>query len=169
MGRHRFIYMGEVSPSMKNIVKFITFGAICAGLAIAQHTPPDPATIAQRQVERLTHMLNLTSDQQTQATTIFTNAQTANQSVMTNLQQARTSLASAIKSNDANSIATLSSQIGTLTGQMTANSAKADAAFYAILTSDQQSKYNPMGGFGGGFGRGFSGPGGPHGRGGPRQ
>jgi Spy/CpxP family protein refolding chaperone len=122
----------------------------------------DPATIAQHQVERLTQALSLTSAQQTQATSIYTASVTANQSVMSNLRQAQTSLAAAIKSNDSNSIATLSAQIGTLEGQMTANTAKADAAFNAILTADQQTKFTPGGGF---AGRGFGGPGGPRGRG----
>lgn len=152
---------------MKHIANFITFGVLCAGLALAQRTAPDPAAMVQRQVDRLTHSLSLTTAQQGQATTIFTAAQTANQTVMTDLRQAHTSLAAAIKSNDTNSIATLSTQIGTLTGQMTANTAKADAAFYAILTPDQQAKYTPgVGGFGGGFGG--RGPGGPRGRG-PQQ
>lgn len=138
------------------MLKYITFGALCAGLALAQHTPPDPATMVQRQVQHLTQTLTLNASQQAQATTIFTASQTANQSVMSSLQQAHTSLAAAIKSNDLNSIGTLSAQIGTLTGQMTANTAKANASFYAILTPDQQAKYSPYAGFGG---RGFGGPG----------
>jgi Spy/CpxP family protein refolding chaperone len=146
----------------------ITFGAICAGLVLAQRTAPDPAAMAQRQVEHLSQTLSLTSAQQTQATTIFTAAQTANQSVMSSLREAHTSLAAAIKSNDTNAISTLSAQIGTLMGQTTANTAKADAAFYAILTADQQAKYTPgVGGFGGGFGGGFAGRGAR--RGGPQQ
>jgi Spy/CpxP family protein refolding chaperone len=150
---------------LKPIVKFITFGVICAGLALAQRTAPDPAAMVQRQVEHLSQSLSLTPAQQAQATTIFTASQTANQSVMSSLREAHTSLAAAIKSNDANAIASLSTQIGTLTGQTTANTAKADAAFYAILTPDQQAKYTPGGG---GFGgRGFGGP--QRGRGGPQQ
>jgi Spy/CpxP family protein refolding chaperone len=150
---------------LKNTVKFITFGVLCAGLALAQRPPMDPAAMVQRQVERLTQTLSLTSAQQAQATTIFTAAQTTNQAAMTSLREAHTSLAAAIKNNDANAIATLSSQIGTLTAQMTATTAKADAAFYATLTPDQQAKYTPGAGFGGG--RGFGGP--PRGRGAPQQ
>ena len=152
---------------MKHTLKYITFGVICAGVVLAQRTPPDPAAMVQRQVERFTQALTLTSAQQAQATTLFTAAQTANQSILTNLRQARTSLAAAIKSNDANAIATLSAQIGTLTGQTTANTAKADAAFYATLTPEQQAKYTPNSGFGG---RGPGGPGGsPRVRGGAQQ
>src|ERR1700755_1855122 len=99
---------------MKNIFKFITLGALCASLVLAQRTAPDPAAMIQRQVERLTTTLSLTSAQQAQATTLLTHAHTANQSIMTSLQQARTSLNAAIKSNDTTSIATLTAQIGTL-------------------------------------------------------
>ena len=153
---------------MKPIIKFLTFGVLCAGLALAQRTAPDPAAMVQRQVERLTQMLSLTTAQQGQATTIFTNAQTANQTVMAETRTAHTSLTAAIKANDTAAISTLSAQIGTLSGQTTANTAKADAAFYAILTPDQQAKYTPgAGGFGGGFGG--RGPGGPMRRGGPQQ
>lgn len=149
---------------MKHFVKYITLGAICAGLALAQHTPPDPATMAQHQVARLSQNLNLTTAEQAQATTLFTTAETANQSIMTNLRQNRTALATAIKNNDANAIASLTTQIGTLTGQMMANTAKADAAFYATLTPDQQAKYTPGMGFGGGFGGGGFAGRGPRGR-----
>ena len=97
---------------MKHTVKFITFGVLCAGLALAQRSAPDPATMAQRHVERLTQSLSLTTAQQGQATTIFTNAQTANQGVMTSLREAHTALQTAIKSNDANGVATASAQIG---------------------------------------------------------
>ena len=144
---------------MKHTVKFLTLGILCAGLTFAQRTPPDPAMMVQRQVTHLTQTLSLTTAQQGQATTLFTQAQTANQAVMTSLHDARTSLTAAIKSNDTNAIATLTAQIGTLTGQMMANTAKADAAFYATLTPDQQAKYTP--GTGGGFvgGGGFAGRG----------
>jgi Spy/CpxP family protein refolding chaperone len=148
---------------LKPIVKFITFGAICAGLALAQHTPPNPATMVQYRVQHLTKVLTLTTAQQTQATTIFTTAETANQAVMASLKENRTSLNAAIKGNDTGAISTLTAQIGTFEGQMTANNATADAAFYAILTPAQQAKYTPgMGGLGGHAG-------GPRFRGGPQQ
>jgi Spy/CpxP family protein refolding chaperone len=154
---------------LKKIVNFITSGVLFAGLALAQRPAPDPAAMVQRQVEHLTQRLTLTPAQQAQANTIFTNAQTANQAVMTQLRQSRTSLSTAIKSNDTASIATVATQIGTLEGQMLANNSKAEAAFYAILTPDQQSKYTPGAGFGGFGGRmGPGGPGGPRGRGGDR-
>ena len=141
---------------MKHTLKYIVFGALCAGLALAQsttHTPPTPAAMAQRTVARLTKELALTSSQQAQATTIFTTEYTANQSVQASLQQAHTNLTTAIKANNTADIGTITTTIGTLQGQIALNSATASAQFYAILNSQQQSQYH-MGG-GGYMGRGM--------------
>jgi Spy/CpxP family protein refolding chaperone len=138
-------------------------------LASAQSTPPTPPTPAQivaHQVARLTKLLDLNSTQQASATTIFTTEQTALATLRTTLQTARSALQTAIKSDDATTIGTEAAQIGTLTGQEVLAQATASGAFYAILTADQQSKYDTLGPLGGGpGGRGPGGPG-PHGLGG---
>jgi len=124
-------------------------------------TPPDPATIAAKQVARLTSLLTLTTAQQTQATTIFTNALNAITPLQTTIRTDHTSLQTAVKSNDSATIDQLSSAIGTAQGQILSIQNKADAAFYAILTADQQTKLSQTHFFGGlGFGPG-RGPGGP--------
>jgi Spy/CpxP family protein refolding chaperone len=152
---------------LKQTLKYITFGAICAGLALAQGPAPNPATMVQHQVSRLTKELSLTSAQQAQATTVFTNEQTANQPAMASLKTAHTSLTAAIKSNNAADIATYAGQIGTLEGQMLANSSTANAALYSTLTADQQAKYHVGGGYGG---HAFGAPGaGFRGHGAPQQ
>jgi Spy/CpxP family protein refolding chaperone len=136
-------------------------------LASAQNTPPTPPTAAQivaNQVARLTKLLDLTSTQQASATTIFTTEQTAMATLRTSLQTARTALQTAIKSDDTNTIGTGAAQIGTLTGEEVLAQATASGAFYAILTADQQSKYDTLGPLGGGPG-GLGGPGGPGGPG----
>jgi Spy/CpxP family protein refolding chaperone len=121
----------------------------------------------QHRVARLTTLLGLSTSQASQATTIFTNAQTSITPLQTALGGYRTSLQTAIKGNATATIDQLAAEIGTTTGQITDVESKADAAFYAILTADQQSKLDAVGGFGGFGGRG--GPGmGPFGRG-PRQ
>ena len=149
---------------MKRTLKYISFGILCAGLSLAQHTPATPATMVQHQVQHLTTQLGLNATQQGQATTIFTNEMTANQSVMASLKTARTSLTAAIKSNNTGDISTLAAQIGTLEGQMLTNSATANAAFYAILTPAQQAQYHVnAGGF---AGHGWGGPGASFHRGG---
>jgi Spy/CpxP family protein refolding chaperone len=147
---------------------------VIAMLATAQTTtppaPPTPAQIVANQVARLTKLLDLTSSQQTQATTIFTTEQTALATLRTSMQTARTALQAAIKSNDRATIGMEAAQIGTFTGDEVQAQATASAAFYAILTADQQSKFDTLGPLGGGPGGpgGFGGPGGPgpHGLGG---
>lgn len=129
--------------------------------------PPNPATFVQRRIQRLTTLLDLTADQVTQATTIFTNAATNSQTILSNLRTARQSLRTAIQNNDSNGINQQSSTIGNLTGQLTATAASAQAAFYHILTPDQQTKLNNLRGGPGMMGPGpmGMGPGGPGPRG----
>lgn len=138
------------------------------GLVFAQRSgnPPSPADLAQRRVGFLTRQLTLTDAQQQQATTIFTNSATAAAALHDSLRTAQQSLSDAVKANNNVGIDQAAATIGTLTAQLTASDAKADAAFYQILTPDQQTKFNqsPGPGFGGrggpgGFGRG-AGPGG---------
>jgi Spy/CpxP family protein refolding chaperone len=113
----------------------------------------DPAAMLQRRIDMLASRLGLTADQKTQATKIYTDAQTAAQPIHTSIQQNRQSLSDAVKKNDAGAIDQLSSSIGLLDGQALAIQSKADAAFYAILTPDQQAKYGQAGPGGGGPGR----------------
>ena len=143
----------------KQILTAAALMALTSMLAIAQLTPPTPAEMVADQVARLTKLLDLTSTQQASATTIFTTEQTALTTLRTSLHTARTALQTAIKSNDTGTMGTDATQIGTLTGQQVLAQATASGAFYAILTADQQSKYDTLGPLGGG-------PGGP-GRGGP--
>lgn len=130
----------------------------------------------QRRVQRLTTILGLTDDQASQATTIFTNAHTAAAPLQTSILDARKSMRTAVKANDTSTISTAAANIGNLTGQMLAIHSKAEAAFYAILTPEQQAKLDQLGGagfgpggMGGGMGMGMGGMQGPMGgRPGPR-
>ena len=141
---------------MKAISKAMLVSALMAGAMIAQpqYGPPDPATMVQRRIERLTALLSLTSSQVTQATTIFTNAGTSITPIQTNVQTYRTSLQTAVKGNQLATIDQLAGQIGTAEGQILGIQSKAEAAFYAILTTDQQTKVNAMPAILGGGGRG---------------
>jgi Spy/CpxP family protein refolding chaperone len=112
-------------------------------------------------VARLTTILNLTSAQQTQATTIFTTEQIALSGLRNGMQTAHATLQTAIQNNDAGSITTQATQIGTLTTQEVEARAAAQAAFYALLTADQQTKYKQL------MSAGPGGPGGPQGFGRP--
>lgn len=164
--------------------------ALASVLLVAQTPPrpPDPATMAAHRVDFLTTVLNLTPAQQKQATTIFTNAATATASVRDSLKSTHQSLSTAIAGNNGAAIDQASHTIGSLVSQMTSINAKANAAFYQILTPDQQSKLTKLrsehgpGMHRGGHGHGchcrddheehgpgmhHGGPDGPHGPGGP--
>ncbi len=149
---------------MKTILKSTALAALLSGAIMAQpfgdltaHTPPDPATMVANKVARLTSLLTLTTAQASQATTIFTNAQTAITPLQTSLSGYRTSLQAAVKTNSTAIIDQLSASIGTATGQISAIQNKADAAFYASLTTAQQTILSSSHG---GFGAGHGGPGG---------
>jgi Spy/CpxP family protein refolding chaperone len=128
--------------------------------------PPDPATMVARRVQMLTRFLNLSDAQAAQATTIFKQAANDMQSIRSGLQTAHETMRTAIKANDAGGITAAANNIGNLTGQELAIQGKADAAFYAILNTDQKAKYDQMGpGRMGPGGMGFGGPAGMRGAG----
>jgi Spy/CpxP family protein refolding chaperone len=145
---------------MKTISQAMLVSALVAGAMMAQPPsgPPNPATMVQHRIQRLTTLLSLTPDQVTQATTIFTNAETAVTPIQTTLRTNRTALEAAVKANQAGTIDTLAGQIGAAEGQVLDIQSKAEAAFYAILTTDQQTKLDSMPGMFGGRGPGFGGP-----------
>ena len=104
---------------------------LAATLVIAQTAPPppNPEKFVQRHVKMLTTLLSLTDAQQAQATTIFTDAANSEFAVHPQMRSARQSLQTAVKSNNTAGINQAASTIGNLTAQMTAERAKADAAF----------------------------------------
>ena len=108
--------------------------------------PPDPATMISRRVNRLTNVLGLTDAQQQQATRIFTDAATKASTIFTSLRSAHTDLKTAAQQNNASNIHIAATSIGNLTAQLTEVEALAQAAFYAILTPDQQTKLNQVDG-----------------------
>jgi Spy/CpxP family protein refolding chaperone len=147
------------------MISKLSFALLAASLAFAQTgTPPSPATIAQMRVNQLSHTLNLTDAQKASALSIFTAAITSAQTLQDSLRTNHQSLADAIKSNNTASINTLSAAAGVIEGNLMAINAKADAAFYQLLTTDQKALYDAMphgGGRGpGGPGGGMGGPGG---------
>src|SRR6185369_2830755 len=127
----------------KLFLSFLLTSTFVTSFVFAQRSgnPPSAADMVQRRVGFLTKELTLTATQQQQATTIFTNAATANTGVRDSLKTAHQSLTDAVKSNNSAGIDQAASTIGSLTAQMTAADSKAEAAFYQILTPDQQTKY----------------------------
>jgi Spy/CpxP family protein refolding chaperone len=141
----------------------VTLATAIALPALAQTAPkpPSPAEMAKRQVKTLTTLLSLTSAQQQQATTIYTNAATAEQTLRESDKTAHDNLQTAIKNNDAATIDELANTLGQSAAQLTSIKAKADAAFYQVLTAEQQTKLSDLESQHMGLLDGPGGPGGP--------
>jgi Spy/CpxP family protein refolding chaperone len=150
--------------SMKtHLALLILLATTAATPVFAQGPPPGgpprgPRMNVENHISTMTTLLSLNAAQQAQATKIYTDAQTAAKTVSTNMQTARTSLNAAIKKNDLAAIEQLSTQIGNYQAQLTSINSKAEAAFYASLTPDQQTKLDTLhanrAGFGGPGSRG---------------
>jgi Spy/CpxP family protein refolding chaperone len=149
----------------KLILSFLALAMILTPMLFADTTtttPPSPPAVAElvaNRVAQLTKLLDLTTAQQTQAATIFTTQETALAALKTSLDTAQTALQTAVKTNDSNGIANGATTIGNLTAQETLARATGDAAFWLILTADQQTKLGVLndagvGGPGGGRGNG---------------
>ena len=140
--------------------------ALATTLILAQGrggAPPTPADIVARRVTFLTSQLSLTASQQQQATAIFTAAANSATTLRESSRTAREALNEAVKANDIAAIDRAAATIGSLTTQQTSNEAKAEAAFYQILTPEQKTKFSESRGRGPGrFGpEGFGMRGGP--------
>ena len=128
--------------SLQSVILFL---AVTGMLGYGQrHQPPDPAQMIQHRVNFLTEELGLSSAQQQQATTIFTNALGSQQSLRGPMKAAHEGLQSAISRNDSAAIDQAANSIANLMAQSIAAHAKAEAAFNQTLTPDQQSKYSQM-------------------------
>jgi Spy/CpxP family protein refolding chaperone len=175
---------------MKTMTRVLAVAALMAVAIFAQrpfgvmtsNAGPDPEIVAQNHVARLTRLLSLTAGQATQATTIFTSSLSGLTPLQAELRTNWQSMQDAVKNNSTGTIDSLAASIGNLTGRIAALQNKADAAFYAILTPEQQTMLDQSGGMGmggrGGMGMGRGpgrgpgpgmgpGPGGRRGPGGP--
>jgi hypothetical protein len=101
--------------------------------------PKTEAKVA-RYLSSLSVLLGLNSTQQQQAASIFSSAVAVQAGIRSNLKIARQGLTTAIKNNDSSGISQGSVTIGNLTAQLTGAGASANAAFFQLLTTDQQSK-----------------------------
>jgi len=152
---------------MKTLSKLTVAAGLLSGALLAQRpygtaaSPPDPATMAQHQVDRLTSLLSLTATQVSQATAIFTNATTTITPLRTTLHGYFDAMQTAVKGNATDTIDQLAVSMGTTMGQITAIQNKANAAFYLILTATQQATLSANPRALGGPGFGGPGPGGP--------
>jgi Spy/CpxP family protein refolding chaperone len=97
-----------------------------------RHSPQD-------RVKSMTAKLGLTAEQQSQATTIFSNAQATESTLRASMKTAHQGLNDAVRSNNTVGIEQLAATIGNLTAQLTLAQSKARAAFYQILTPEQRT------------------------------
>jgi len=136
----------------RNFLNVAGTAALMAGMAFGQSSAPATSQHHYRlrgqaggtmergaMVDRLATELNLTAAQKQKAETIFGDARTSGQSVRDQIRQDREALAKAVKSNDAAEIDKITTTMGPLLGQASANRAKAFAKFYQILTPEQKT------------------------------
>jgi Spy/CpxP family protein refolding chaperone len=158
---------------MRRFTTICLAATMAAALAFAQGPPPmGGQDMSKMRIRFLTRQLNLSDEQAAKATKIFDQSSTDSQTLRSSLQSNRTELQAAVKKGDAEAIDQLAAANGKITGQILAIESKADAAFYAILTAEQQSAYDEISqrgpGMMGGPGR-MGGPGGGPGGEGPNQ
>ena len=108
--------------------------------AKASYKLPKNEAKAAKYVSSLTAALSLSPSQQQQALTIFSQAASVRTNIKTQAKAARKSLSDAVRTGDAGGISQLSTVIANLKAQRISAGASAHAAFYQLLTPDQQSQ-----------------------------
>jgi len=126
---------------VKTLATLLLSFALAATLSAQPPTGPHGP---RNYVQWMSAKLNLTADQQSQATTIFNNERSAEAPIHASLKSAHQALIDAEKSNNTVSIEQLSNTIGTLTAQLTVTHSKARAAFYRVLTPEQQTTFQQL-------------------------
>jgi Spy/CpxP family protein refolding chaperone len=109
-----------------------------------QTAPKSHHRVGQPMLQRLTAQLNLTSDQQAQAKTIFQQSHEQMKAIAPQLRAQREAMAAAVKSGNEPQIDQVAQQNVPLEAQARAIHAKAMAKFYQILTADQKTKFDQM-------------------------
>jgi Spy/CpxP family protein refolding chaperone len=145
--------------------RLLVLGLTMAGALLAQPPsgglPPTPQEMIQRQVNRLTHFLTLTTDQQAKITGILAADINNLATLQGTLKTQREAVLAAIKANGG--IPSAVSVLSSTQAQIETLRATEAASIYAILTADQKTKVgdaiNIL------VGGGPGGPGGPGGRG----
>jgi len=154
---------------MKKAVLTIFLASVIAAPMMFAAGPGDGHNGANRvahQIKYLTTMLDLTTDQQAQLTTVFTNANTANQPLFSALRAARKQF-QADKDSSAGNLTADADAVSKAQSQLMVNDANTDTQVKGILSASQYGKYQNLHGHGGGGWGGGHGHGGPGGPGGP--
>lgn len=122
---------------------------LVAGMAFAQQSAqsePHKAPFAHPSCghQQMMQALNLTTEQQQKANTIFGDAKVKAEPIREEMRQNREALYAAVKANNAAQIERLSTHQGELHGKMVAIHSEARARFYAMLTPEQRTKADQM-------------------------
>jgi Spy/CpxP family protein refolding chaperone len=105
---------------------------------------PKSAGKQAKYIAFLTTHLSLMSNQQAQLASIFAAASASDAEVKTNIKATRRSPGESVRNNDGAGINKTSAAIGTLVAQRHTIGANANAAFFQLLTADQQAKLNQL-------------------------
>jgi protein CpxP len=142
---------------MKNsLVRFVGMAALASGMMFAQAPAPpaQPQSPAQRwqqrrgqMFDRMAAQLNLTDSQKQQAKSIMQSARESARPISQQIRQNRLALRDAVKAGKSDAdIDQLAASSGSLMGQATAIRTKAFAKVYALLTPEQRTKADQLGG-----------------------
>jgi Spy/CpxP family protein refolding chaperone len=88
--------------------------------------------------------LSLMANQQAQVASIFAAASASDAELKQSMKTTRRNLGESVMNNDSAGISRLSAAIGTLVAQRHVNGANANAAFFQLLTADQQAKLGQL-------------------------
>lgn len=108
--------------------------------AKASYKLPKNDAKAAKYVSSLSAAFSLSPSQQTQALTIFSQAASVRVGMKGQAKAARKSLSEAVRNGDAAAISQYSAVIANLKAQRISAGANAHAAFYQLLTPNQQSQ-----------------------------
>jgi Spy/CpxP family protein refolding chaperone len=132
----------------QRVINCAAVTALAAGVAVAQTaatgTQPAPFRHPVFGHQQMMQTLNLTSAQQQQADTIFSEARQKAQPIRQEIRQNREALYAAVKANNTAEIERLSSHQGALQGAALAVRSEATAKFYAMLTAEQRTKWDQI-------------------------
>jgi Spy/CpxP family protein refolding chaperone len=127
-----------------SLVLVAVLGLLPLAQAQTEHTPPSPAKIAQHQVQHYTTLLSLNSSQVEQATSIFNAEAATHSSTWASEKAAHQALEAAIKAGDKETIQSTAAKLGQISGEALASHALAEAQFYALLDTDQKTKFGEL-------------------------
>jgi Spy/CpxP family protein refolding chaperone len=139
----------------RRFVPWALLATLATGSTVAQR-PGGFRTWARETVERMTERFGLTEQQKQQALVIYASVEENTRPLERKMADQRNALREAVKSNAPEwQIDQMAGALGAIASQLAALETKADAKFYALLTTEQRQKWDqPFPRFGRGPGGG---------------